>query len=188
MVHSPRARFSVLRNDLLLKCLQQMCDTYVTAETQLMSNEDKTEPLPQEEPSQNGRSESPGSESPEPEAEEDGFETDALRLIAYAADALRDDSDLPAFSIDRARFSGEGSPEMLFLQREEGEITWAVWSGRSEMKHHVRDASTGLYKRLRRIMMSYEMGEEIPVFTHGRDGNVGVAIVTLDQRPEIKSP
>jgi len=121
--------------------------------------------------------------------EEDGFESDAMRLLAYSADALRDDSGFSAFSIDRAQFAGSGTPEMLHVGRDEdGEIVWEVWAGRSAVKKRIKPQSVSLYKRFRKLLMSYDMGEEVPVCTIGRGGNVGIALVTLEERPEIKSP
>ena len=121
--------------------------------------------------------------------ESDSFESDAMRLLAYCADALRDDSGLPAFSIDRSQFNDGGTPQMLHLGRdEEGEIAWEIWNGRSAVKERIKPQSVSLYKRFRKLLMSYEMGAEIPVCTIGSGGNVGIALVTLEERPEIKSP
>jgi len=156
----------------------------------------ETDPSPEETPenatpipNRNVGERSPNGES-DSGVESHEFETDAMRLIAYTADALRDDWDeSPAFTIDREQFNDSGTPQMLHVGRDdEGEIVWAVWNGRSEVKEHIKHQSVSLYKRLRKLLMSYEMGEEIPVLTLGGDGHVGVALVTLEERPQIKSP
>lgn len=146
---------------------------------------DQTEPEPEKIPA---NSEPNTAEDPDKGSHE--FETDAMRLLAYAADALRDErEESPAFTIDRSRFNESGTPEMLHVGRgNEGDIVWAVWEGRSEVKSHIKGQSKKLYKRLRKLLMSYEMGQEIPVFTHGEGGHVGLALVTLEDRPQIKSP
>lgn len=142
-----------------------------------------SEPTTDEIPANSEQSETEGDQG-------DGqFDTDAMRLLAYSADALRDDSDLPAFSIDRSQFNDSGTPQMLHIGRDDdGEIIWEIWNGRSDVKGRIKSQSVSLYKRLRKLLMSYEMGEEIPVCTVGSGGNVGIALVTLDERPEIKSP
>jgi len=127
----------------------------------------------------------------EPESASHEFESDAMRLLSYTADGLRDDwEESPAFlQIDRDRFNTDGTPQMLHIGRDDyGQIVWAVWNGRSDVKDRIKPHSTKLYKRLRKLLMGYEMGQEIPVCTVGSGGNVGIALVTLEERPQIKSP
>lgn len=148
----------------------------------------ETEPPEPEQIPTNSNTEPNTAEEPDTASHE--FESDAMRLLSYAADALRDDwEESPAFQIDRDRFNKSGTPQMLHVGRnDEGQIVWEVWNGRSDVKERIKPHSAKLYKRLRKILMSYEMGEEIPVCTVGAGGNVGVALVTLEERPQIKSP
>jgi hypothetical protein len=133
-----------------------------------------------------------GTGEPGPASED--FESDAMRLLAYSADAVGEDSGYgsaedPAFSIRPSQFNESGTPQMLHVGRDEdGEVVWEVWGGRTAVKKRIKSKSVPLYKRLRKLLMSYEMGEEIPVCTLGRDGNLGIALLTLEEQPQIKSP
>lgn len=130
----------------------------------------------------------------EPDSVSEGFESDAMRLLAYSADAVGEESGRhgavdPPFSIRPSQFNESGTPQMLHVGRDEdGEVVWEVWGGRTAVKKRIKPKSVSLYKRLRKLLMSYEMGEEIPVCTLGRGGNLGIALLTLEEEPKIKSP
>jgi|APHM01.1.fsa_nt_gi hypothetical protein len=115
--------------------------------------------------------------------------TDAKKLLRMAAESLAGPASEGPLRFSPESFNDSGTPQILYVGRGEegGEVQWAIWTGRSQLKSHVKSGSGKLYKRLRRSLLAYEMGEEVPVFSQGRGGYVSHAIVTFDD-PEIKPP
>lgn len=115
--------------------------------------------------------------------------SDSERLLQMVAESLSTSPGTGPMQFGPSSFNSEGTPEVLYVGRgPEGEVAWAIWTGRSELKSQVKPDSKDLYKLVRQSLFSYQMGEEIPVLVHGEEGVASHAVVTFDDNPKIKSP
>jgi len=74
-----------------------------------------------------------------------------------------------------------GDPLLFYIGRvSTGDTPDAmIMEGRSAVKERLSRINPNLYKAARKLMMSYKMGEEVPVIAIGADETIRLGIVPL---------
>lgn len=117
---------------------------------------------------------------------EDPSESDASFLLALIFDALGH-GEFVFLNVSPEDFNESGKPQLLYVGRVDPSDKPDVraFEGRSAVKERFGRLSKKLYKKARSMMMSYEMGDEIPVVAVGADETVAMAVVPFDH--EVQS-
>lgn len=112
-------------------------------------------------------------------------ECDADKLILFVYDALNDEQLASFAEIGPGGFNDSGTPQLLYIGRlpEQKVPDVMIIDGREEAKSQLSiKGDKALYKETRSLMMSYKMGEEIPVAAVGSDESIRVTTVPFPKK------
>jgi len=114
---------------------------------------------------------------------ENGPECDADVLFMVAHDAATE-NELASIQEPGAKqmlSRAHGRPLLFYIGRvSTGDTPDAmIMEGRSAVKERLSRINPNLYKAARKLMMSYKMGEEVPVIAIGADETIRLGVVPL---------